>query len=122
MIKNKPIKKKSLRPLPKLKAKAESVFHKWIVERDNRICFTCGHQGDQAGHYRHGKLDFDEDNLHCQCSRCNKWLHGNLATYTLKLIELHNKEWVDELIYRSNIQSNKFSRDQLEAIIQKYKL
>ena len=114
------MRKKSLRPLPKLKRLAESAFHKWIVKRDKGKCFTCGQPGNQAGHYQHGKLDFDEDNLHCQCPRCNKWLHGNLGVYTLNLIELHSKEWVDELVQRSHTQSNKFSRDQLEELIKKY--
>jgi hypothetical protein len=120
MIRGSSIRRKSLRPLPKLRKKAESLFHKWVVKRDKNRCFTCGGYGDQAGHYRHGKLDFDPDNLHCQCARCNKWLHGNLGTYTLNLISLHSKKWVEKLVQRSNTESNKFTRSQLEELIKRY--
>lgn len=114
------MRKHSLRPLPKLKKKAESVFHKYIVLRDKRICFTCGKEGNQAGHFRHNKLDFDEMNLNCQCAGCNLFKHGELGIYAIKLIEKYGKDKVDDLIYRSNTQSNKFSRIELEEIIAKY--
>jgi hypothetical protein len=114
------IRKKSLRPLPKLKRLAESAFHRWVVKRDKNRCFICGRPGNQAGHFRHGKLDFDEMNLNCSCSYCNLYQHGNLGMYALKLVEKYGKEAVDELVQRSNTQSNKFSRDQLENIIKKY--
>ena len=93
------IRKKSLRPYPKLKAEAEKWFHLYIRLRDSLkttrslthcICYTCKRdipfKEIQAGHFRHNKLDFDENNLHAQCIRCNKYLSGNLVFYTLYLI------------------------------------
>jgi hypothetical protein len=114
------MRKHSLKPLPKLKRKAESLFHKWIVKRDKGICFICGRIGNQAGHFRHGKLDFDEMNLNCSCAYCNLFLHGNLGMYAIKLIEKYGKDSVDELVLRSNTQTNKFSRSELEELIEKY--
>lgn len=115
------MRKNSLRPLPRLKKEAEKWFHKYIVKRDNFICYTCNRAGNQAGHYWHGKLDFDERNLHCQCPACNKWKHGNLAEYGNRLLKEFGQEWVDKLYSDAHQTSNKFSRDDLEQIIEKYK-
>ena len=115
------MRKVSLRPLPKLKKKAEKIFHKWIVERDKNVCYTCGNWGNQGGHFWHGKLDFDERNLHCQCVRCNKYLSGNLAEYGSRLISEYGKKWFEKLNSDAHQVSNKFSRDELEQITLKYK-
>ena len=112
------IRKKSLKPLPKLKAKAWKLFSAYICKRDNYTCFTCGKAGNQGGHFKHGKLDFDEMNINCQCPRCNKWLHGNLGIYAIKLIEKYGKNKVDDLIFRSN-QVKKYNRIDLNGIIEK---
>jgi hypothetical protein len=114
------MRKHSIKPLPKLKKKAEKIFHRYIVLRDRNVCFTCLKVGNQAGHFRHNKLDFDEMNLNCQCPYCNLFIHGNLGIYAVKLIEKYGKDKVDDLVFRSNTQSNKFSRAELEEIIAKY--
>jgi hypothetical protein len=119
--KQKKLRKKSLKPLPTLKAKAVKTFNKWIVTRDKRVCFTCGKPGDEAGHFKHGRLDFDEMNLHCQCTRCNRWLHGNLGEYAIRLIKKYGQEKVDDLVLRAN-QVRKYKRAELEEIITKYKV
>lgn len=116
------MKQNSSNPHPKAKRKAETIFHKYIVLRDKGICFTCGSEGNQAGHFKHGRLDFDEDNLHCQCKRCNHFLNGNLGVYALKLARQHSLEWVEALTLRANTQSNKFSIAELETITEKYKI
>lgn len=110
----------SLKPHPKAKAKAEKVFHRYIVLRDNHICFTCGQYGTQAGHFKHNKLDFDEINLNCQCERCNYYLSGNLGEYAIRLINKYGKKKIDDLIFRSNTQTNKFSISELKEITKKY--
>ena len=114
------IRKRSLKPLPKLKRKAEELFHKYIVKRDKNICVTCHQYGNHAGHFRNGKLDFDEMNLNCQCMRCTHFLHGNLGIYAIFLLAKYGKDTVDELVQRSNMQTNKFSRIELQEIIEKY--
>lgn len=113
---------RKLLPLNKLKKKAEKVFHKWIVKRDNYICYTCNKPGNQAGHYWHNKLDFDERNLHCQCPACNLWKSGNLAEYGNRLLNEYGKEWMDKLYSDAHQSLNKFDREELENIIEKYGL
>ena len=108
------------KPLAILKDKAEAVFHAWIRKRDNYICFTCDAKGSEAGHFRHGKLDFDEMNLNCQCTRCNKWLSGNQGIYAIRLIKKYGQQKVDDLVFRSN-QTKKYTKEELEYIINKYK-
>lgn len=115
------MKKDSKREHPKAKKRAETAFHKYICIRDKYKCFTCEGQGNQAGHFKHNRLDFDEDNLHCQCTRCNHFLSGNLGVYALKLAHQHSLEWVDDLTFRANTQSNKFSIQELNEITEKYK-
>ena len=65
-------------------------------------CFTCGvpkHWSDlHAGHFQHGKLDFDEKNLRPQCAACNTYRNGMLDVYTMKLIQENSLEWVEQLI------------------------
>ena len=75
-----------------------------------------------AGHWKHGRLDFDEMNVNCQCVRCNKWLSGKLDSYTIKLIELHGVEAVQALSDKAkSIVTEKYSRQELEDIYIKYK-
>lgn len=107
--------------MPKLKKLAEKYFHKYICLRDKYICFTCGKVGNQAGHFRHSKLDFDEINLNCQCAFCNCYAHGNLGIYAVKLIKKYGQEVVDDLISRS-YKPNKYTRDDLDEYLRIYKL
>lgn len=129
------MKKHSLRPLPKLKKEAEKWVHWYVRLRDclkttgtlsHGKCFTCESDCEiryfQAGHFRHNKLDYDEDNLRGQCIRCNCYLSGNLGIYAINLIKELGQKKVDELVERSNQSlSNKYSRSELEEIIAKYK-
>ena len=111
---------RKLLPLNKLKKKAELIFHRWIVKRDKGICYTCNREGNQAGHYWHNKLDFDERNLHCQCVACNMWKSGNLAEYGNRLLSENGKDWMDKLYSDAHQSSNKFNREELNEFIKKY--
>lgn len=115
------LRKQSKNPLPKLKAKAWKVFSAYIRKRDGYRCFTCGkkEKPGQAGHFKHGRLDFDEMNINCQCVRCNKWLHGNGIAYAMNLIDKYGESKVRELIQLAN-QPHKYTREELEDIIKKY--
>jgi len=73
-----------------------------------------------AGHFKHNRLDFDEMNIHCQCTRCNRFLHGNLGEYAIRLMEKYGKSELDSLVFRSN-QIKKYTYQDLEEIIQTYK-
>lgn len=114
-------KRKKLRPLPKLKKLAEKYFHKYICLRDKNVCFTCDKHGNQAGHFRHNRLDFDEINLNCQCTYCNMYLSGNLGIYAVRLIKKYGQDTIDDLIARS-YKPHKYTREELEEYLRIYKL
>ena len=85
------IHKKRKRQSPKeiLRDKAWATFSKWIRNRDV-TCVTCKTgRAENAGHFFHGILDFDETNINGQCVGCNKWRHGNLSAYSSYLINKH---------------------------------
>lgn len=89
--------------IPQLIDLAAKNFHKFIRERDkNKPCISCGKFTDlecghfySAGHYP--ALRFDEENSHGQCSRCNRFLHGNLLEYRIGLINRYGQEFVEKL-------------------------
>jgi len=66
-------------------------------------CVTCSIKKPikemQAGHFIHGgeMIRFDERNVHPQCPRCNKFLHGNLISYTLFIAEKYGEDTIDDL-------------------------
>jgi len=89
----KPMRQHQLDTKTDLKRKAWDLFSKWIRQRDGR-CITCGSRNQLcAGHFWHGVLDFDEMNINCQCKKCNSFLSGNLAPYSVYLV---NKYGIDK--------------------------
>lgn len=80
-----------------LKRKAWEIFSKWIRNRDKR-CVTCGSRNQLcAGHFWHGVLDFDEMNINCQCRQCNTFKSGNLAPYSVYLLNKYGEEKFKDL-------------------------
>jgi Bacteriophage Lambda NinG protein len=85
----------ALRPLSHFVAKAQAAFNRYIRERDAGLpCISCGtFEAVQwhAGHYlttaARPELRFNEDNVHRQCSQCNKHKSGNVSAYRVGLIE-----------------------------------
>jgi len=120
--------KKKLTPLPKLLAKAQIVFNRWIRFRDkDKGCISCGSQITEAGHYysqgHHSALRFNEVNVNSQCTRCNKWMHGNLINYRHGLVKRYSQTEIDLLdSVGTRNAAKKWSRVELEIIIEKYKL
>ncbi len=95
----KPLAKKRKKRSPKeiTKDKAWVVFSKFIRNRDKN-CVTCPTgKAENAGHFWHAVLDFDEMNINGQCVRCNKWLSGNLAIYSTYLINKYGIEKFKDL-------------------------
>lgn len=72
-----------------------------------------------AGHFIHNTLDFDDMNIHAQCIRCNRHLHGNAAVYAIKLVEIHGLRKVKNLIKRAFKQELPTQR-QIQFKIKKY--
>ena len=108
-----------------MRKKAWKIFSEYIRRRDGGFCFTCGKyngwQETEAGHFIHKDcLDFNEINIHAQCSRCNRWLHGNSGEYAIRLIKMYGIKAVDNLKREGN-RVRKFNMGELEEIIAKYK-
>ena len=91
-------------------------------------CVTCGvtrHYKDsmQGGHFISRKWTATrllEGNIHPQCSYCNGPLRGNMVAYTLYMIDMYGREFVDELEIRKN-QTKKFNRCELEDQIKEWR-
>ncbi|HEY0087295.1 MAG TPA: recombination protein NinG [Candidatus Lokiarchaeia archaeon] len=89
----------------------EKYVSPYIRQRDKGVCFTCGKIDDwrnqHCGHFiprsKYSDIEFTEENLHCQCNKCNTYLSGNMREYTLRMIDMYGRSKVDELIQRSNI-------------------
>lgn len=126
-LKTKKQKTKGVIRISDLKKKAQKIFNKWIRERDKDLpCISCQKTADkyEAGHYiaqgSSGYLRYNEDNVHGQCKACNRWNHGNLIEYRINLIKkvgLKTVEWLEE--HRKD--TKKWTREELEEIIEKYR-
>jgi len=100
----------------------------YVRERDNYKCFTCGKQLDKyssdAGHFipKSSCSDtmYDETNVHCQCVGCNRFKHGNLMKYTLRMIEKYGIEHVKELERRRDLIKI-WKLPEIEELIEDYK-
>jgi hypothetical protein len=126
MLKRSPL-KRTKNKTKLLKSKAWSVFSKWIRERDNYTCFTCGKhetgRGMHAGHYvsrRHNSTLFDERNVNAQCAYCNLYLAGNIPVYALKLKDKYGDDILEELV-RLSREIKQYTEKDYEEIITKYK-
>jgi hypothetical protein len=111
-----------------LHKKAWNLFSLYVRKQSSddfgrNTCFTCGvvagYRELQAGHFIHGKLDFDIRNIRCQCSKCNLYLSGSLGVYGLKLAKKYGIEWLEKLYLDSNTIT--YSIEDLENIIETYK-
>lgn len=88
-------------------------------------CISCGTLNGKAngGHYRSvgssPETRFNEDNVWCQCERCNSYLSGNLINYRTTLVQLIGLERVEKL--EGKHEPNKYTIDDLKAIKAEYK-
>lgn len=102
---------KKNRPPPRLKdgqalkKNLWTIFSKFIRTRDNGICISCGKKNDwkntDAGHYIPKtaglSIYFDERNVNCQCTYCNRFQHGNLSRYAIALRKKYGETILEEL-------------------------
>ncbi len=119
--------KEELETVQSLTKKAQRYFNTFIRTRDKgKPCVSCGKKLPSkfdAGHYfssTHKNTTFNENNVHGQCVRCNRDLHGNLLNYQLGIQE---RIGADELIklHEEAHKIRKFSREELKDIIELYK-
>lgn len=117
------------RPIKKLRQILWDEISRYVRRRDDGICYTCGKKDDwknmDAGHFVHASqqqylLDIELNNLHCQCSRCNKYLSGNLGEYAVKMIREYGLEEVDR-IRALKWQVYKPTKEEVIELIFKYK-
>ncbi len=104
---------------------SEYVRRKDADENGYVKCYTCGverHYKDlDCSHYIHrDALDFEINNLRPTCTRCNRFLHGNLGVYAEKLIKEIGEEEISLMRQRSK-QVKKYTIGELEDMIQTYK-
>ena len=103
-------------------------FSQYIRQRDNGICISCGKKDYwrkmDAGHYVPKtaglSLYFHEQNVHCQCTYCNRWMHGNLSRYAIALRKRYGEAILEEL-ESLRVQQRKITDDEYIALIEKYK-
>jgi hypothetical protein len=119
--------KAELETVQSLTKKAQTYFNAFIRSRDKgKGCISCnkplGNKFD-AGHYfssTHKNTTFNENNVHGQCVRCNRDLHGNLLNYQ---IGIQKRIGADELIklHEEAHKIRKYTREELREIIEIYK-
>jgi hypothetical protein len=124
------IQKYSKYSTPQLRIKAGNAFRKFIRERDKgEKCISCDsyNTSDASHFYSAGKypaLEFDPDNCHLACRKCNYFLSGNLLEYRKRLIERIGQEKVARLDYLAAQYKRigyKHDRLKLIEVILKYK-
>ena len=111
--------------LLRLRDKAWDLQSKYIRQKENGVCFTCGVKKDwkeqQAGHFVHGHcMDFIEENIHCQCPKCNTYLSGNLIPYAINLEKKYGYGIIQKLRRKGN-EIKKYKIKELEDLIERYK-
>ena len=120
--------KKKLPGIRGLHEKAWSAFSRYIRSKDADFkgyteCFTCRKkllwQEMDASHYIHGRLDFDARNIRPCCVRCNRYLHGNLGNYAIRLIEEMGVDGIKQL-KKDAFTHPGYKRDELIEIRNKY--
>ena len=110
-----------------LRRKLDKVFSEYIRGRDapsgKGRCITCNQFTElECGHFiprQHAVLRWDERNAHGQCSRCNRWLHGDQAEYYIQLVKRYGQEVVDELMTLKHT-TKKHTKADLEELIDRY--
>ncbi len=80
------------------------------------------HPNEHGGGRRsvHVATRFNEEIVKPQCLMCNVFLRGNYGKYTLKMLDLHGREKVEEFMALKH-QVVKYTRTDLEELIESYK-
>ena len=119
-----------LKTLSDLEKEAKIPFQKWIRMRDSdHSCVSCGATMSSvwdAGHYfeagQYSGMIFSEINVHKQCRKCNRFLHGNLIEYRKGLIKRYGELYVQQLEEMAVTKRNyKYTREELINIRDYYK-
>lgn len=124
--------KKKAKSLRQLKEQCWKLFSEWVRrshadEGGTCECYTCGRLAHytemHAGHFVAGRTNavlFDERIVKPQCPRCNIFLGGSYAAYTLRMLDEVGRAKVDELLALKH-QTLKYTRTDLQEKIDHYK-
>lgn len=95
-------------------------------------CVTCkkvSHWKElQGGHFikrKHISTKLMEENVHPQCGYCNGHLRGNDILYTLYMVDMYGREFVDDLIqkkYETTYYTKTDACDWLEEWKEKWRI
>lgn len=85
-----------------------------------RMKFDAGHYFN-VGQYPQAELRFNPDNIHGQCTQCNRERRGNLIEYREKLIQKIGQERFQQLQSYKNTTSQ-ISKYELKDLISQYKI
>jgi hypothetical protein len=124
-------KKRREQTIAALKVKVWKVFSIYIRTREKTFqdtvsCFTCDRVDHwktfDAGHYipkstGGAALYFHEKNVHPQCTGCNRFRHGNLTQYALRLQNRYGNKILTEL---DTLRGQPWSRKELERLLVYY--
>ena len=121
--------KDDLMTLSDWKKKAQTVFNKYIRERDkNKGCISCGtplqNRKFDAGHFyptTYEGLRFNENNVFGQCVPCNRSLHGNIHEYRKNITQRISQDELDWLDI-NRYTPLKMTKDELKNLIEEYKI
>lgn len=111
-----------------IRRKLDAAFSAHIRARDTNAeglgkCITCGSFTElEAGHFiprQHAATRWLETNVHGQCPRCNRWLHGDQASYYEALVQKYGQSVVSELM-RLKRTTKKYSLTELKELLEKY--
>lgn len=96
--------KRKVKTLSKWKKELDSIFSRFIRQRDNGQCFTCPKKDHwksmQNGHFvprQYLSLRFDEKNCNCQCYACNMLYNGQPSLYAVNLKRKYGDSIIEEL-------------------------
>lgn len=110
--------------------KLDRLFSKYIRLRDSSgeyfTCCSCGRtlaieQAD-AGHFvnrRWMSLRWNEQNVHAQCSSCNRFDEGNIPAYSLFMARKYGDKHIERLLIQKS--TRKYTDFELELLIEEYK-
>lgn len=99
------------------------------------VCVTCGKvlryksstwEGEQmqGGHFLAGRTNaivLVEDNVHCQCSGCNKYQSGAPANYEIYMQAEYGQDRIDELRRLKNVGIKKWGDDELSDLRESFR-
>ena len=124
------------KPIGKLKTDLDKVFNRYIRLRDTDggygVCISCGQtkpfEDLDAGHFYAKKgydgLRYDEDNVHAECRKCNRFDDSHLIPYHDNLLHKIGLCKMDELKDKASAYKQgffKWDRGEIEEKIKYYK-